>query len=159
MRANQIVCSPLCSVAYSKALKTKETRQKNKVLKDNIKTKSEWLRDAQKVFNKYIRLRDKDKPCISCGGRLGSKYDAGHFYSVGAHPNMRFNENNVFGQCVYCNQHLHGNLLNFRSRLLDLKGEEFLKELEDQLRMPKHYSIEEIKQIIKQYNQKIKEIQ
>ncbi len=66
---------------------------------------------AQVVFNKYIRLRDKDKPCVSCDKPLGSKYDAGHYFSSGGHKAVTFDENNVHGQCVTCNQHKHGNLL------------------------------------------------
>lgn len=159
MRANQLVCGYECSISYSKTLKTKETRQKNKVLKEKIKTKSDWLKDAQKIFNKYIRLRDKDKPCISCGKQINGVRHASHYLSVGSSPSVRYNENNVWVSCYKCNVMLSGNQLEYRKRLLESIGEVELNKVELAASIPKHYSIEEIKQIIKQYNQKIKEIQ
>jgi hypothetical protein len=53
-------------------------------------------------FNLFIRTRDKDKPCINCG-RYKSDLQAGHFYSVGGYPGMRFDEDNVHGECLQCN--------------------------------------------------------
>ena len=48
------------------------------------------------VFNKYIRLRDRNKGCISCGGPV---QQAGHYYSTSQcpQPQMVFNEQNVHG--------------------------------------------------------------
>ena len=62
---------------------------------ENLKKKqlSKLIAIAVTHFHKYIRRRDQDKPCISCG-----KYtllQAGHFYSAGGNPVVRFNEDNV----------------------------------------------------------------
>jgi hypothetical protein len=48
--------------------------------------------DLQKIFNEFIRLRDKGKPCISCG-QPKDYLQAGHFYSVRMYDGLRFNEN------------------------------------------------------------------
>jgi hypothetical protein len=69
---------------------------------------SDHVKELQVIVNKYVRLRDKDKGCISCGTPLLGKYDAGHYYSAGGNPELRFNTDNIHGQCVYCNQHRHG---------------------------------------------------
>ena len=62
--------------------------------------------------------------CISCGAEFKSKFDAGHYFSVGAYPNLRFNPDNVHGQCVACNQHRHGNINEYSIKLPQRIGEE-----------------------------------
>lgn len=84
----------------------------------DIKT-SELKKKAQVVFNKFIRDRDKECQCISCGA---SVQQAGHFYSAGKHNSMRFNEDNVHGQCIKCNYYEHGNLIKYRIGLVKKIG-------------------------------------
>lgn len=62
----------------------------------------------QPIFNMFIRLRDRDQPCISCGVMdppmtSGGQWDAGHFKGVGAFPELRFDEDNCHKQCKKCN--------------------------------------------------------
>jgi len=112
----QKMCVPcLIAKGNEKRIKTakKEWSKEKAVIKEKLKTHSEWLNDFQKIFNTYIRVRDFGKPCISCDRPLKDKFDAGHYFSVGAYPNIRFNNDNVHGQCVYCNQHLHGNISEY----------------------------------------------
>jgi len=73
------------------------------------------LKKAQIVFNRFIRERDKDKGCISCGSQVT---EAGHYYSQGHHSALRFNEVNTNGQCSRCNRWLSGNLIHYRNGLL-----------------------------------------
>jgi hypothetical protein len=75
---------------------------------------SKLLKKAQIVFNRFIRERDKDKGCISCGSQVT---EAGHYYSQGHHSALRFNEVNTNGQCTRCNCFLHGNLIHYRNGL------------------------------------------
>ena len=123
-----------------------------------LKTRSQWLSEAQAVFNKFIRLRDAQKNCISCGGKLGEKYDAGHYKSRGAHPELRFEELNTHAQCVRCNQYLSGNLINYRKGLLIRIGEKKLAWLEGN-HEPLKMTVEEIQEFIKVYRQRCKELQ
>jgi len=77
---------------------------------------------AQKYFNAYIRKRDSQDgyfKCISCSKiKAVSQMNAGHFYSVGHYQSVRFHPLNVWGQCIQCNLHLHGNLLPYRENLI-----------------------------------------
>lgn len=150
-------CIP-CLVSKGKTKREKMWQKEKKELKSGLKTKSEWLKDLQKIFNTYIRVRDKSKPCISCGKMLVNKFDAGHFFSVGAYPNLRFNEDNVHGQCVECNQHKHGNINEYTINLPERIGQERYDLLLDIRSLPLHLSIEEIKEKITFYKGKINTI-
>lgn len=134
-----------------------EQRKRDRERLKQLKTRSEWLREAQVIFNKYIRMRDVQKNCISCGGKLGDKYDAGHYRSVGGHPELRFVEINVHAQCVRCNQHLSGNLINYRKGLLIRIGQAKLDWLEGPQQPPK-LTIPEIQELIAKYKAKVKEL-
>ena len=103
-----------CKQVWIETEKAKQWVKRKKELKEELETVQSLMKKAQKVFNEFIRLRDKDKPCISCGRELKGKFDCGHFWSSGGHKFLTFNEWNCHGQCVACNQHkLIKNLLRF----------------------------------------------
>ncbi|NDV93501.1 recombination protein NinG [Dysgonomonas sp. 521] len=157
---NGIIVSRLCLSCIATKAKSKVQKDKAKEkakAKERLKTHSQWLNDLQKVFNKYIRLRDKGMPCISCGCSLVGKYDAGHFFSLGAYPNLRFNEDNVHGQCVACNQHRHGNTTEYSLSLPMRIGIERYEQLLEIRNKPLKMTTEEIKEQIEYYKIKIKE--
>jgi len=88
-----------------------------------------WLlKKTQFYFNKYIRLRDNEKPCISCDS--WNTAHASHFYSAGHYSTMRFNEDNCHASCVRCNTFEHGNLLMYRIRLIRRIGAARVTKLE-----------------------------
>ena len=119
--------------------------------KQDLKTNSELLREAQRAFNKYIRLRDHDQPCISCGRIDAVKWDAGHYRSVGSSSHLRFNENNVHKQCARpCNSDLSGNIIEYRKGLIKRIGLKKVLELEEN-NIPRKYKREEIIEIKKKY--------
>ena len=152
----QVVCSWQCSIAYTNQEKAKRERKEYREKKEKLKTLREWLGEAQVVFNRYIRELRKDMPCVSCG-KYRSVYDAGHYRSVGAAPQLRFNENNVWPQCVPCNQHRSGNAVEYRIGLVKLIGADEVEKLENSNEMIK-YSIDDAKNIKLKYNNKIKEL-
>ena len=77
-----------------------------------------WLRKkAKEYFHAYIRLRDADKPCITCNN--WRVLECGHFYSAGKFPELEFNEFNSHGQCKQCNRHEHGNLNMYRRNIVN----------------------------------------
>lgn len=82
---------------------------------------------AQILFNKFIRTRDSGLTCISCGA---SVQQAGHFYSAGKFNALRFNEDNVHGQCIKCNYYEHGNLIKYRAGLIKKIGIERVERLD-----------------------------
>lgn len=66
-----------------------------------------WTNKVDKVFHRYIRLRDTNVhgygECITCKTPLHfSKGQAGHFISR-AHKLTRWDETNVHLQCARCN--------------------------------------------------------
>lgn len=108
------------------------------------------LKQAQTVFNKYIRERDKEKGCISCGGSVDH---AGHYFSQGQHSALRFDEFNVNGQCVGCNTYKHGNLINYRKGLVARYGKIQVEafELQAELNYVRKWNRAELEQIIAKY--------
>jgi hypothetical protein len=93
------------------------------------------MKEAQAAFNKYVRLRDVHKPCISCGTplqseSLGGGFDAGHYRSRGAAGHLRFNLLNVHGQCKRCNRYLSGNVAEYRIGLVSRIGQNMIDKLE-----------------------------
>lgn len=81
-----------------------------------------------RLFSAYVRMRDKDKPCISCG-KMSDDKEAGHFYPR-ANLALRWDEMNVHGQCVQCNRYRGGNRSAF-GRGISLRYGEHVVEMLD----------------------------
>lgn len=159
----QQTCSFECAIELSQKNKEKKDkkvwRKEKKRIKESLKTNADYVRELQVVFNKFIRLRDKTKGCISCGKPLNTKFDAGHFYSTGSYPELRFNEYNVHGQCVHCNQHKRGNLIEYSLKLPDRIGKIKVHELRKLAHKPRRYTIDELKGLKVMYKLKIKQLE
>ena len=67
-----------------------------------------------------------------------------------------FNENNVFGQCVECNQHKHGNLTEYTINLPERIGLEQFEYLKSIRNISTKYTIAELKGLIETYKIKVK---
>ena len=80
--------------------------------------------------------------------------NAGHHFSANGYPNVRFNEDNIHNQCIYCNQHNSGNLLEYRKGLIAKIGQERYDKLEAESKSKKSYTKEELKNIIKNFKEK-----
>ena len=170
-RMGQAVCSPACAALDAprhreKAHKAINQRKRReiKVRKEKLKTRSDYMREAQAEFNTYIRLRDQHLPCISCDSLpsdhdliTGSRWDAGHYRSVGACPELRFEQLNVHRQCVKCNRNLSGNAVEYRIRLVQRIGADRVAWLEGPHQASK-YTIEDLKAIKAEYRAKIKQL-
>lgn len=135
-RLGQAVCSPKCALAMAPANTEKarkaiaqRDRRDIQVRKEKLKSRADHLREAQAAVNEYVRLRDAHLPCISCDSMpndndlmTGSRWDAGHYRSVGACPELRFEPLNIHRQCVKCNRNLSGNAVEYRIRLAQRGG-------------------------------------
>lgn len=110
---------------------------------------------AQKAFNAYVRARDYGSPCISCGKM--TELQAGHYRSVGAAPELRFDEMNVHGQCQRCNVDLGGNRAGFRVGIVAIYGQNVLDSL-DGHHQAKHYTVSQLKDIRARYASKAAEL-
>ena len=140
-----------------KATQKKEWNKEKKSRKDKLKTKSDYLKELQVIFNKWIRLRDKGLNCISCN-KPAKKENAGHYRSVGGNPELRFEPLNNNLQCEYCNTYLHGNLIDYRINLIKKIGLEKVEWLEG-AHKPKRYTTDNIKGLKVMYRLKIKSLE
>ena len=169
----QKVCSIACAKAMAKDPKlqkvaakaiTKQAREDLKERREKLKTRREHMAEAQTAFNAYIRERDAGSPCISCDSNpsdhdliTGSRWDAGHYRSVGACPELRFEPLNVHRQCVKCNRNLSGNAVEYRIRLVKRIGADQVAFLEGPHQARK-YTIDDLKAIKAEYRAKIKQL-
>jgi vacuolar-type H+-ATPase catalytic subunit A/Vma1 len=159
VRFNQKFCfDPECVKVWVSEAKDQNWKNTKKKMKAEIETVQELMKAAQIVFNKYIRERDKAQPCISCGSKLEDKFDAGHYFSSGGHKAVTFNEDNVHGQCVACNQWKHGNLIQYQIGIEQRIGGERLMQLHEKAHKSVKYTREELRDLIKHYKEKIKQI-
>jgi hypothetical protein len=128
-------------------------------LRAKLKTIGEYKAEARKSFQKWIRLRDNDKPCISCNSSTADTYDGGHFYKAEVYSGLIFNENNCHKQCRKCNRFMNGNELNFRKGLVARYGIDYVTNLDNicDINRVKKYTKEELIAKKLQYDIKIKE--
>lgn len=146
------------------------TKSNKKAMEQLLKVKglSALKGDLQKVFNEFIRRRDTQTGnlhgtkyfiCISCGQSKGlDQMHCGHFFSVGGHEAVRFDEDNGHGQCAGCNTFKHGNLLNYRKNLIAKIGQKKFDELEQRSQNLSKMMRFEIEYMIKFYKEKIEEL-
>lgn len=107
------------------------------------------LKKAQDVVNRFIRERDKGRGCISCGAGVEQ---AGHYFPQGSHSALRYDPDNIHGQCIRCNMYLSGNLIYYRMGLVKRYGEPYVQSLEQKAKNKlKKYTREELEEIISKY--------
>jgi len=81
--------------------------------------------------------------------------NAGHYLSVGAHPELRFDEANCHIQCEHCNSYKSGNQAQYRPRLIAKVGQLEVDRLEGP-QQPLKLTIAEIQALIAEYKAKVK---
>jgi len=168
-------CSPECAEIFgreqTKKQVAKKEREETKIRKEKLKRLADWIADAQVIFNKFIRLRDRDRPCICCGfgevggsnrefsgWAVGGDFDAGHYRSRGSAGHLRFNEDNCHKQSKKCNRWGAGRAVDYRIGLIQRIGLERVEALEAN-NIPHKWTVEELKEIIATYKRKIKELE
>jgi hypothetical protein len=170
-RLGQAVCSPKCGLAIKDVNQEKARkslaqieRREIKVRKEKLKSRAEHIREAQAAVNEFVRLRDAHLPCISCDSMpsdhdliTGSRWDAGHYRSVGACPELRFEPLNIHRQCVKCNRNLSGNAVEYRIRLVRRIGAEKVDWLEGP-HSARKYTVDEIKIVKADYRALTREL-
>jgi len=136
----------------------KVERASIKARKEAIKTIADLKREAQQALNRWIvHVRDKGRPCISCGRHHQGAWHAGHYLSRGAAPQHALNPINVWKQCAQCNTYLHGNQAAYRIRLVELIGLEKVEALESD-NAPHKWTREELIALRDEYRAKLKAI-
>jgi len=157
------VCSVDCSIELVKRERKTKERIIDKIKRNLLKTKSYYVKQAQASINRYVRIRDNGKCCISSGrplnasGNLGGSFDAGHYRSIGSAPHLRFHLWNIHGQSKHDNQYKNGNVTEYRKGLIARIGIEKVEMLEND-QTPRKYSIDDLKRISKIFAKKAKRI-
>lgn len=140
----------------------KERRQQDSVRRERLKTRGEYMREAQAAFNAYVRWRDRSDPCISCGVHVrgdlyGGNIDAGHYLARGSMvgSSLRFHLWNTHAQCVKCNRYKAGAVGDYRVGLIWKIGHEKVEWLENNDHKPE-FSIEYLKRVRDIFRRKLK---
>lgn len=144
--------------------------QNKKQVEKLLKTKSlaTLKGDLQKVFNTYIRMRDtkydKGQPyfiCISCNQPKGmDQMNAGHFWPVGGHEAVRYDEDNVHGQCIHCNNFAANGpvMKRYEAKLLLKIGEKRFDDLAARRFNKSKMMAFEVELLIQAYKSKIEKL-
>jgi len=156
-RTTQSVCDWKCALELQHEKAEKKQKREIREQKQKLKTKSEYVKEAQASFNRYIRQRDIHLPCISCSRFHQGQWHAGHYRTTAAAPQLRFNEDNVHRQCAPCNNHKSGDIVNYRQELLNRIGAEKVEKLETN-NDSASWTVEELVELKKEYNKKYREL-
>jgi hypothetical protein len=115
---------------------------------------------AKAVFQKWVRLRDARKPCVSCGARIYIMH-AGHYFKCEIYSGLIFNEINCNSQCDICNTLKDGNLKGYKDGLISKYGEIATIKLIQSADVNRNYKYTRNELIAKrlQYELKIKEME
>jgi hypothetical protein len=161
-RMGQRVCSRYCAAKVPK-IERKAEAQKTRAAKEAQKTLPQLRKEAQAVFNLFIRLRDFGKPCVCCGrlpfgpqALTGGQFDAGHYRSRGACPELAFDERNVHAQLKACNR-FSQDVAGYRAELIKRIGLDQVEDLERH-HAPKKYTRDDMRAIRDKYKAKAREL-
>ncbi len=137
----------------------KEAKAKHKADKARVKTMAKLKAEAQQAVNEYVRARDAGKPCISCGRPDDGQHQrhAGHWKTVKARSDIRFNPDNIHAQCSQCNMYGGGGLHpGYLPELINRIGQGRVNILT--ICAVVHYTREQLEAIKAEFRQKTREI-
>jgi len=157
---NGFYCDLNCATEYAfkNKEKGKEIKHKEQKKEYNANKLSTRKRAAKEACHAYIRLRDKDKPCICCGEPLGNDFHAGHFLESGNNPQVRYDEDNIHGQRAYCNTFKGGDSGFYRVNLVKKIGLEKVELLESKKGGSVKRTADDYREIEQRYKDKLKEL-
>ena len=133
--------------------------QSFKSMKKKVKKKtiSKLKKEADAVFSRFIRYRDKGI-CFTCGHRNDpKKMQNGHFVPR-QFNSTRYNEKNCNCQCYACNMFYGGQPDIYTLKLQEKYGEGIIKELNALRQKTKQWLPVELEELIKIYQQKLEEL-
>lgn len=148
--------------AISKAQKPRKELEKAKTDKKARTSLGALKEQTQRLFNKYIRLRDEGLNCISSNIPYKPDFDAGHCFSVGNYEGLRFDYDNVHGQSIGDNRFKEGNhadyLINLPSRIGKKRTQELIKRAKEYKKNGYKFSRPELLEIQVEVKLKIKNL-
>ena len=157
---SHVCCSPVCAMGHIELQRVKKERKERQEGLKRLRTRSDYAELAQKAVNRYVNLRDREKPCVSCGkpAAAGGVRNASHFKSVGSNSALRFHLWNIHTSCYRCNVELSGNLGEYYPRLIERIGAakvEFLQYAKRERR----YEVDELQRIQRIFTKKAKRLE
>ena len=133
-----------CIIAFNEFVKAekskseaKKWKQEKEVIKENLKTTTDFEKELEKPINKIAVLIDKGSGCISCKGQKTPQ--GGHYRSVGANKTLRYNLHNIHLQDYYCNVEKSANIIEYDNGLIERYGKEYWEYVKFDL--PRTYKI------------------
>lgn len=155
-RPMQNTCCGTCALAWVNAHQAKkhraETVRRKKALLDNCP--KHWAKKAKDACHAYIRERDRDLPCVSCGRFHDGQYHAGHYRPSGVNSALRYDERNIHKQCAPCNNHKSGNIGEYRKMLVLRFGDDLVEWLDDNHEV-KRWTVDDLKAVHAYYTDKL----
>ena len=157
--------TPLKAKAPLKAkLKMEKVGKDVKQRKKRPKSQKTLIKELDKWFSLYIRLRDS-KPfgfkyfkCPTCGRVLPfEQADCSHYYGR-MHMNTRYDEDNTCAECSYCNRFDSSHLIALGDYLKRKLGEQRYQLLRVKANIHKKWECWELEQLIKYYKARIEQI-
>jgi len=158
----QKVCDFKCAIVFSKKKKANDIKLIDGLIADKKQERKlqSHLNITKTLVHRYIRERDKGKPCISCGAPYKDDFDAGHFYPAGKFTALKFDTDNIHGQCIQCNRYKEGEFemysLSLPNRIGIQRYNELVKRADLSIKSVKKWNREELKEIIKDVKEKLK---
>ena len=85
------------------------------------------LRDS---FESHVTYKERRFTCISCGiTKSTQQMQAGHLNSAGKYSILRFNLDNINGECVHCNYYGKDHLRQYEENLIKKIGQKRVDKL------------------------------
>lgn len=161
-KGRQPLIAGLCHQHYwnGRRQKSAERLQEREIMQDeSIAT---LISDLDIIFSRYVRLKAADLygnvTCFTCGDKMNWKRaDCGHFMGRG-NMFLRYDERNTRVQCTPCNRMKDGNHAEF-ARRLEEESPGVVEILEEEARTVYKFTREELKSMIADYSQRLKNIQ
>lgn len=151
----QRTCKPSCE---RELIRQKAEKRKERQTTRRKEERESFLKSAVTICQSYIRMRDKGKPCISCGKKWNETFQAGHLFSGGGHSAVRFDEENINSQCKECNSGSQFNVGAYIEEFEKRYSREDFEVLKAKAYEHKSWSLQELKNINEYYRTKIKKL-
>lgn len=122
-------------------------------------TRKKLVQKLDTVFSRYVRMSNADHrgfcECVTCKKKFHWKnIQAGHFMSR-KHYSTRWDEQNVFPQCVGCNVYKNGEQYKYSLFL----GSDLSEEMHRKSNQIVKYSSLELDVLINKYTELVKELE
>lgn len=135
----------------------KAERKATKERRKELAPLQHFKKAAEKAVNAFVRERDAEQPCISCGTNDALEWHAGHFIPVGRSSFLRYTPANIAKQCSACNVFGAGKATEFEVGLVARIGRSAVDQLKSSPRL-RAWTREELEAIEAEFKTKLKEL-